>query len=73
MTTDRLDTPQRTLYGVHRPQRYAYRDPAPHIPFSYGPAYSPDTFPPMQTWEKVAWAFCVGAIGGFFLFCNVPW
>jgi len=64
MTTHRLDTPQRTLYGVHRPKYYARRDPAPNVEFS-------DPFPPIQKWEIYAWSFIVGIVGGAVIF--FPW
>jgi hypothetical protein len=44
-------------------QRTVTTDPAPHIPFTNGIAYSPDTYPPMQKWEKVAWSFVAGFCG----------
>lgn len=69
MKQQRLEVPQRTLYGIHRPQRYQYRDPAPHI--GYG-----DEFPPMQHWEKVAWSMIVGFVGGFLVlggYFGFPW
>lgn len=66
MYVTRLETPQRTDYGVHRPKYFAHRDPAPRL--HYG-----EEFPPMQTWEKVAWSFVVGICAGVVIFADLPW
>ena len=42
MKQQRLEVPQRTLYGVHRPARFYNRDPHSNVPFN-------DHVPPMQT------------------------
>jgi hypothetical protein len=69
MKQQRLEVPQRTLYGVHRPQRYEHRDMAPHLEFI-------EDFPPMQKWEKVAFAMITGFVLGFIVFggyFGFPW
>ena len=58
MKQQRLEVPQRTLYGVHRPARFHNRDPHSNIPFG-------DTVPPMQKWEFVAWSIIAGLLLGF--------
>ena len=61
MKQERLATPQKTLYGVHRPARFYNRDPHRNIPFG-------DTVPPMQKWEVVAWSIIAGLLLGFVAF-----
>ena len=51
-------------------QRTLTEDPNPRIPFSNGPANSPDTFPPMQPWEKIAWSTLTGLALGMIAFGN---
>ena len=69
MKQQRLEVPQRTLYGVHRPQRYEHRDMAPHLEFI-------EDFPPMQKWEIYAWSCIAGLLLGFVAFGKLlgfPW
>ena len=61
MKQERLEIPQKTLYGVHRPARFYNRDPHRNIPFG-------DTVPPMQKWEVVAWSIIAGLMLGFVAF-----
>jgi len=56
-------------------QRTLSQDPNPRIPFTHGPA-SPDTFPPMQPWEKIAWSMIAGLVFGIVAFgdlLGLPW
>jgi hypothetical protein len=69
MKQQRLEVPQRTLYGVHRPARFYNRDPHSNVPFN-------DTVPPMQQWEKVGWSIIAGLLFGFVAFggfLGFPW
>jgi len=52
-TSARLERPQKTLYGIHRPARFARTDPHAGIQFA-------DPAPTLQRWELIAWAFIVG-------------
>jgi len=58
MRQERLEVPQRTLYGVHRPARFHNHDPHSNVPFN-------DVVPPMQKWEFVAWSILAGLFLGF--------
>ena len=55
MKQQRLEVPQRTLYGVHRHARFYNRDPHSNVPFA-------DHVPPMQKWEVVAWSIIAGLL-----------
>ncbi len=61
MKQDRLEVPQKTMYGVHRPARFYNRDPHSNVPFS-------DHVPPMQLWETVAWSIIAGLLFWFVAF-----
>ena len=69
MKQDRLEVPQKTMYGVHRPARFYNRDPHSNIPFA-------DMVPPMQKWEIYAWSCIAGLLLGFVAFGGLlgfPW
>ena len=69
MSQQRLEVPQKTMYGVHRPVYYANRDKHRNVPFV-------DPVPPMQLWEVVGWSIIAGLLFGFVAFGGldgIPW
>ena len=69
MSQQRLEVPQKTMYGVHRPTYFANKDPHRNVPFV-------DPVPPMQLWEVVFWSILAGLLFGFVAFGGldgIPW